>query len=177
MDYRIIRSFRKSVSISIEKDFSVLVRAPYFVSDKRILKILKEKESWIKRKTQQLKQLPSPSKISREEADILRKKAREYILPRVKVLSEKTGLDFSGVKITSARKRFGSCNSKGNLCFSFFLMLAGPKEIDYVIIHELCHTREMNHSKKFYELVASYLPDYQIYQKKLKEIIIPEISD
>ena len=176
MEYNIKRSFRKSVAIEVDINGFVLVRAPYFVSTKQIEKLLLEKRDLIKREIQKMKSLPERKKISKEEMETLRQRAKEYIIPRVQHWSEVTGFTYNGVKITSARGRFGSCSQKGNLCFSLFLMLCDEKEIDYVILHELCHTREMNHSKNFYSLVCRFMPDYKISQKKLKSLVLPQVE-
>ncbi len=177
MEYQIIRSFRKTICIQIKEDGSLLVLAPYFVSEKKIFEIIEKKSHLISKKQQRLKNMPDPVYISSEEVEELRKKAKTYLLPRVQLISEKTGLSYSGVKITSAKGRFGSCNSKGSLCFSLFLMMAEPPEIDYVILHELCHTKEMNHSPRFYSLVSEFMPDYKERQMKLKSLRLPIVLD
>ena len=176
MEYRVVRSFRRSLSIQVEKDGSILIRAPFFLSDKKIYKLVLEKSDWILKKQRQVKALEKV-KISREEEEKLRSFAKEDLLPRLEYWSNKTGLSYSGAKITSAKGRFGSCNQKKKICLSLFLMLADESERDYVVLHELCHTKEMNHSSRFYELVSLYMPDYKVRQKKLKSIVIPEITD
>lgn len=176
MDYQIIRSFRKTLSIQVLNNGEILVRSPYFLSKSKIEKILLKKEAWIAKKLEKTKEFKSAA-ISKDMAERLRKSAKEYIPQRVEYWSQVTGLSFHNVKITSARSRFGSCNQKGNLCFSMFLMLAEPNDIDYVVLHELCHTKVMNHSKEFYKLVSEYMPSYKESQKRLKEIIIPAVID
>ena len=99
---------------------------------------------------------PSVPTICRSEALLLKREAEKKILPRVKEVSESIGLSYEGAKITLARHRYGSCSAKNHLCFSAFLMLAQDQEIDYVIIHELCHTLEHNHSAAFYKLVSQF---------------------
>ena len=79
------------------------------------------------------------------------------------------GLVPSGVKITSARTRFGSCSGKNGLCFSWRLMQYPPEAIDYVVVHELAHIRHHDHSPAFYALVGQYLPDWEARVKLLKE--------
>ena len=78
------------------------------------------------------------------------------------------GLKYGRITITSAQKRFGSCNSNGNICFSYRLMLYPESAREYVIVHELAHLKEMNHSKAFYAIIASVLPDYKHRRKLLK---------
>ena len=78
------------------------------------------------------------------------------------------GLSYGRITITSAKTRFGSCSSKGNISFSYLLMLYPDEAIDYVVVHELAHLVEMNHSSAFYKIVENILPDYKNRQKLLK---------
>jgi len=96
--------------------------------------------------------------------------AKETLVPRVQTLSEQTGLVITAVKINSAKTRWGSCSAAKSVNLSHRLIAADPKLIDYVIIHELCHTVHMDHSPDFYRLVESFLPDYREREKGLKEV-------
>ena len=78
------------------------------------------------------------------------------------------GVTPTGLKITTARKRYGSCSGKNSLCFSCFLMNCPEEAIDLVVVHELCHIREKNHGPRFYALLEQYLPDYKERKKLLK---------
>lgn len=99
-----------------------------------------------------------------------RSKAKEILNSKVKVFSKKMGLFPTNVRITSAKTRWGSCSSKGNVNFSWYLVMADEDEIDYVVIHELAHLKEMNHSKRFWAIVANYIPDWKLRRNKLKEL-------
>lgn len=105
------------------------------------------------------------------------KEANAYLKQRTALLAERLGVAISGVKITSAKKRFGSCSSKKGICLSFRLMAAPEALIDAVIVHELCHTVHMNHGKAFYELLLRLLPDYRARHKALCEIWAPRFFD
>ena len=96
--------------------------------------------------------------------------AKEALVPRVQTLSEQTGLMITAVKINSAKTRWGSCSVAKSVNLSHRLIAADPKLIDYVIIHELCHTVHMDHSHDFYRLVENFLPDYKEREKGLKEV-------
>ncbi len=98
-----------------------------------------------------------------------KKKAYEIIEKRVEYYSKLYDFKYNKVKIMSAKKRWGSCSSKGNLNFSFYLIMAPLYAVDYVVVHELCHLIEKNHSKKFYELIESILPDYKLRREYLKK--------
>ena len=95
--------------------------------------------------------------------------AKEALIPRVQTLSEQTGLMITAVKINSAKTRWGSCSSRGNLNFNWRLLLMPEDVMDYVVVHELAHRREMNHSAAFWQIVETYLPDYRERRQWLKE--------
>ena len=101
----------------------------------------------------------------------LKLKAKEIIPQKVEHFAKIMNLKPTSVKITSAQKRFGSCSGKNSLCFSYILMQYPEKAIDYVVVHELAHIVHKNHSKDFYKLIATYLPDYKERIKLLKSPI------
>lgn len=98
-----------------------------------------------------------------------KKKAKEIIIPRVEQYAEALKLKYNKIGITSAKKRWGSCNTKGNINFAYRLVMAPPSIIDYVIVHELMHLKELNHSAKFWVLVETAIPDYKARRKWLKD--------
>lgn len=169
-DYKIIRSSRKTIALHIEKDLSLTVKAPYFVSESVIAREVAKHSDWINRTREKIKNSPSLSAESLTDEQIfeLKRRAQTYLPQRVDYWSRRTGLSYSYVKITSAERRFGSCNSKRGICLSYRLMLYPAEAIDYVIVHELCHTVHMNHSPQFYALVDSILPDRAVCEKMLR---------
>ena len=177
MNYKLIRSNRKTISAEILRDGTLLVRAPLFCSENLILHFLHKNQDKIIKRQEMAKALPPIPSISRAEAEILRQKARGLVLPRVEYFAKLLGLEYHSVKITSARRRFGSCSSKKNLCFSLFLALLSPCEIDYVVLHELCHTVHMNHSKRFYSLIETHMPDWKEREALLKKRVLPQIEN
>jgi predicted metal-dependent hydrolase len=106
---------------------------------------------------------------SEQEIAVLRKKAKEILPGRVAYFSRLTGLTPTGMSITSAKTRFGSCSGKNRVSFSLYLMQYSAGAVDYVVLHELCHIRHKNHGKEFYALIARYMPDYQKYVKELRK--------
>lgn len=92
-----------------------------------------------------------------------------YALKRTKEIADSFGLRFNSIKIGNAKTKWGSCDSKGRIIYSTPLAFLPPEIIEYVILHELCHTVEMNHGKKFYSLLARFMPDYVSRVKRLKE--------
>ena len=178
MDVNVIRSDRKTIAIQINQDFSVTVRAPRYASDREIRKILREKSDWIEKHLEQMKKQRARYEAQREDrmadqltdTDIraLADKAMEYIPRRVRYFSEIAGVNYGRITIRNQKTRWGSCSTKGNLNFNCLLMLTPPEVIDYVVVHELCHRLEMNHSKAFWSQVERVLPDYKAARRWLK---------
>ena len=96
-----------------------------------------------------------------EEIAALKERARTELPPKIARWSEKMGVAPTGFKVTSAKKRYGSCSGKNSLCFSCFLMRCPEEAVELVVVHELCHIREKNHGPRFYALLEQYLPDYR----------------
>ncbi len=98
----------------------------------------------------------------------LKQIAKTYLIQRAFALSKKFNIEINKISIRGQKTRWGSCSLKGNLSFNYKLMKYEKEVIDYVIIHELCHRKEMNHSQKFWALVARYCPEYKQFKKELK---------
>lgn len=107
------------------------------------------------------------------DADTLRAWMKEAALrlftARAQALSAQTGLRYSALHVTGAKTRWGSCSGKNSLSFSFRLAMCSPEAIDYVIVHELCHTRHKNHGPAFWALVEHYLPDWRVQRQWLRD--------
>ena len=122
---------------------------------------------WILIRNAKQKKAAHPEPDEAEKARLIA--LAKMILPgRVEHFAALTGLRPKRVKITSAKTRFGSCSSKGSICFSWRLMQYPPEAIDYVVVHELAHLKHMNHSPAFHALVAKYLPDHRQRRALLK---------
>lgn len=98
-----------------------------------------------------------------------RQAAREYFAGRCAYYRQFTGGNYTRITIRDQKTRWGSCSSTGTLSFNYRLMFAPPRVLDYVVVHELCHLTHMNHSREFWDLVASVQPDYKVYRNWLKE--------
>jgi len=170
MDYRLVRSKRKTLAIEVSRSLEVIVRAPLFVSKSKIEKFVLEHESWVEKSKEKIKEAIKnrPPEPTEAEINELKKRAREIIPDRVAYYSELTNLKPTAIKITSAKKRFGSCSGKNSLCFSYLLMRYPQKAIDYVVLHEIAHIKHKNHSKQFYSFIEKYMPDYKERDKMLK---------
>jgi len=166
--YQVIRSSRKTAAIQIKPDGTVLVRCPRFMKQKDIEKMIQEKNSWILSNLDKFRQrVPLPCFTSEELAYIMQK-AKSEIPKRTLTLAQQMGISYEKITIRCQHTRWGSCSSKGNLNFNCLLMLAPAEVLDYVIIHELCHRHEMNHSPAFWSEVEKYQPNYRIQRNWLK---------
>lgn len=172
MNVKIIRSNRKTLAIQINPDLSVTVRAPMYAPQSDIERILREKEGWIQKHIEKIREQEEKKKetqgesveseyLTNEEIKKLADKALQYIPKRVSYYAKQIGVTYGKLTIRNQKTRWGSCSSKGNLNFNCQLMLAPPEIIDYVVVHELCHRKEMNHSKNFWREVEKILPDYK----------------
>ena len=166
MHYDLIRSGRKTMSLEITKDRRLLVRAPQRTPKAEIDAFVAKHELWAKKHLASLP--PQRPELSEEEITALKQRAAAVLPEKVAYWSAVTGLKPTGVKITSARKRYGSCSPRNSLCFSCFLMDYPEEAIDLVVVHELCHIKEKNHSPRFYALLAHYLPDHEARKKLLR---------
>lgn len=113
---------------------------------------------------------PAQDTIKRIVKKILTDEARRVLPERLLYWSKKCNLPYNTVEISSAKSRWGSCDNKKNIRLSYWLMLIPERNIDYVIVHELCHTKEMNHGPKFKKMLYGYFPDYEELEKQQKEL-------
>ena len=167
--YTVIRSRRRTLALQVTKDCRVVVRAPLYAARDDIDRFVAEHEAWIAaqlaRQAQRLTQHPPRSP---EEQEVLRQKARLTLPPLVHFWARQMGVTPTGVKISAARSRFGSCSGKNSLCFSLYLMEYPEEAAEAVVVHELAHIRHKNHGPDFYALVRGTLPDYDARIKLLK---------
>lgn len=217
IEFAVVKSRRKSLSIAIQPDGNLLVKAPFFLSDGEILKWVKTKTSWIVRQRAKIleQQETNPPKkyvtgekfwylgqeyelevrisVGRagtvgivedkmilfsktiDEAEVQKiltdwfvKQAKVVIPKKVRFWAEQMGESYGKVTVKNQKKRWGSCSSARNLNFNWRLIMAASEVLDYVVVHELCHLRQMNHSKAFWREVEMVLPDYKVHKKWLE---------
>ena len=179
--FLLIRSNRKSYSMEVKDDGSLILRTPLRISETFLKKWLMEKKEWIFEKQSLQKERYELRKKKQEETGTVdpmhkaalekryRKAAKIYIPQRVEYYSKQMGGSYQTVSIREQKTRWGSCSSNHTLSFNWRLMLAPPQVLDYVIVHELCHLTHMNHSKEFWDLVEKIMPDYKEKKQWLKE--------
>lgn len=173
-DYRIIKTRRKTIGLEISPDLQITVRAPYHLSDVRIREFVESKQTWILKHLaiMQDRQAHDPipaGVISDKELRHMTEEARIIIPERVKYFAKIIGVTYGRITIRHQKTRWGSCSSSGNLNFNCMLMATSPELIDYVVVHELCHRKQMNHSPLFWKEVEEILPDYRDLRFRLRE--------
>lgn len=173
MDYTIIRSNRRSLSITIDPDANLIVRAPRRMSDRTIAAFVASKRDWIEKHMEKVRKRAAKREevpeFTEEERKALTKKARKMILEKVAYYAPIVGVTYGRIAIRKQRTVWGSCSSKGNLNFNYLLALMPDEVVDYVVVHELCHRKEMNHSPRFWAEVEKVIPDHKALRKWLKE--------
>lgn len=210
MEYKLIRSRRRTLAICIERDGGVTVRAPLHMAKSIVEGFVAEKADWIKEKSSLMAEREARRKnFCVQEGDTLPLLGREYpvmfgesvafdgscftvcsgnyetmkpqlvglyhslaekfISERVSRFSRSTGWIPSGVRIGAANTSWGFCSGKNSLNFTWKLITAPPELVDYVVVHELAHTVEHNHSARFWKLVERVLPDYKQRRARLRD--------
>lgn len=171
--YEIIKSSRKTIAVEVRQDGSVLVRAPRDCPQSRIDTFLKEKQAWVLAKVEEQKEKEADSMkiqpLSEAEQRLYRDKAREIFEQKVSYYAQMMGVSYGRIAIRDQKTRWGSCSGEGNLNFNWRLIFAPAGVLDYVVVHELAHRKEMNHSPRFWKVVEDTMPEYRKYQKWLKE--------
>ena len=163
MDYILKRSKRKTIGLEIT-DEGLVVRAPMRASQREIDRVIRQHRTWIDRnmakRTQVKAEAQQKGLLSQADIRALADRARAYIPQRVAYYAPLLGVQPGRITIRTQKTRWGSCSAKGNLNFNCLLMLTPPEVIDSVVVHELCHLLEMNHSPKFYQHVLRVFPGY-----------------
>lgn len=169
--YELIRSNRKTIAIQIKSDGQVIVRAPQCMSNSVIQQFIAQKESWIASHLArvQQRQVSAEPAFTAAELQQLAYKAREDIARRVARFAPLIGVSYQRITIRAQKTRWGSCSAKGNLNFNCLLMLCPETVRDYVVVHELCHRKELNHSARFWKAVERVLPTFTESRKWLKQ--------
>lgn len=157
------RNARGAMNMELREDGSLLVRAPYNAPPEKIDAFLHSHRVWIRRRVQRLQELWEAEKHPLTEQDIrkLAEQASRELPPRLEEYARQAGVSYGRVTIRNQKTLWGSCSSRGNLNFNCLLMLT-PREVqDYVLVHELCHRKVMDHSPRFWAEVEKILPDYK----------------
>lgn len=171
--FNIIRSNRRTVSLEITPTGQVLVRAPRRMSESGIFAFVESTSSWLTKHLQKhekdMESLQEEGYFSEQEIKRLQVLLKPIVAEKVAYYARIIGVTYGRISIRRQKTRWGSCSREGNLSFNCLLMMAPPEVLDYVVVHELCHRLEMNHSARFWAQVEKVIPDYKVPRKWLKE--------
>ena len=169
----VIRSSRKSIAMRITGPNAIEIRAPKNMPQAQIDAFIQQHQSWldkhlgiVNRREEEIAQLPP---LTDQEIRALADQALKAIPPRVYHFSKLLHVTYGRITIRNQKSKWGSCSSQGNLNFNCLLMLCPPEVLDYVVVHELCHRKEMNHSPRFWAEVEAIDPDYKAHRQWLKD--------
>lgn len=172
LEYELIRTRRKTLALYVRQDGRIEVRAPLKTSKAYIDGFVIKKQDWITSTRNKLSERNSAKKIiqlTQSEEAKYKKQSRALFQQKCQTFAEQMDLRHGNIKVNGAKTRWGSCNRKGDINFTYRLLFAPEELIDYVVVHELAHTKEMNHSAKFWTIVEQIMPDYKARRKKLRE--------
>ena len=173
-EIRIVRSRRRTLSVQVSESGEVTVRAPYYCSREEIRRFLTEYDGWIEKHRRKAllrraEEQCHPLEIfSQDEIEDMGDRALQVLPPLVRQYAEQIGVTYGRITIRRQKTLWGSCSAAGNLNFNCLLMEVPDEVRDYVVVHELCHRKEMNHSARFWAEVEKVLPDYRVRRKWLK---------
>lgn len=167
--YTLIRSNRRTVAIQITPYGNVLVRCPRRMSAQAVDTFVQKKADWIRRHLEKKAAQPKADPFTDAQLQALAAQTKAQLQDRLPLFAKKIGVTYQRVTVRRQRTRWGSCSSKGNLNFNCLLALVPPEVFDYVVVHELCHLKQMNHSAKFWAELEHHLPQYKTSRKWLKD--------
>lgn len=201
IQYTLIRSARKTLSLSVDREGGVVVRAPRGVGVREISAFVRRHARWIEKRRAALAAAPVPDFTDgailtlygrrytvaagrtciggdtvylpaegreRALAALLKRFAKDYMGNLTAIYAERYGFSYQSVRITSARGRWGSCNANGAIAFSFRTAFLSEAQARYVAVHELCHTRHLDHSPAFWREVEEIIPDCAAIRASLR---------
>ena len=169
--YKLIRSERRTLAMELSPEGDLILRAPRRMPLRLIEQFVASHETWIAKHREKIRR-----RAEFDEAHFSDEEQIQSLITRAKaILPEKTeywakimGVTPTGVRITRAKKRFGSCSPENRIAYSYRLMAYPEEAIDYVVVHELSHIRHKNHSPDFYAFIARFLPNYKAREAILK---------
>lgn len=160
---------RRTLSIEINREAKLIVHAPLQMPVGQIEAFLAAHTAWIAEKQEKVSsKLSRTPALSEDEIAALKEKALAVLSEKTAYYAAKMGVTYTHIGITGAKGRFGSCSAKGSINYSFRLMLYPEETWDYIVVHELCHLHHFDHSKAFWQMVETYLPDYKARAALLK---------
>ncbi len=171
MQYSLRKNPRaRRINITVRRDGSVWVTKPRRVSMREVERFVEKSARWIERAKARLTKLRRVSRIesSTEEYKKYKAAARTFVARRLEQFNKVYGFTYATISIRNQKSRWGSCSRSGNLSFNYRILFLPDHLADYILVHELCHVRELNHSKRFWDLVALTIPDHRLRRKALR---------
>lgn len=164
------RDYRKTLSITITQKGELLIKAPLSVSEGKIERFLNQKRFWIYKQTKRQLEMQE-KRVVRSEEEIKKgmEQARKVLTGKTEYYAQLLGVEYKKIRIGNQKTRWGSCSSRGTISYNWHLVLMPERILDYVVVHELCHVIEMNHSPRFWSKVETILPDYKERRTWLKK--------
>lgn len=173
-EYTIHRRKRvKYMRLEVGHDLAVKVIVPHWAAERDVQRFIKEKENWLKRALRKMgsrKQIEATG--TREEYLKYKEIAREILTKKVEHWNKVYGFEYNRIAIKNLTSQWGSCSSKGNLNFNYKTIFLSEEQSDYIVVHELCHLQEMNHSHRFWKLVGKAIPEYKKIDKQVSKMIL-----
>ena len=172
----VVYSKRRTIGLEVQADGKVLIRAPKGITKKVLMDFVNDRQEWIVEKwfliekhRRKKAEAPKPDYEGHPEIEAFyRRAARKKIIERTAWYAKLMGVTYGRISIRAAKTRWGSCSGAGNLNFNWKLVLMPPEVLDYVVVHELAHRKEMNHSERFWKVVEAEIPDYVERRRLLK---------
>lgn len=169
LEYRLIkRRGHRSFTLSVHRGGRVILTVPKYVTEKNASKFIVKKETWLRSAIRNAPKEDAHSGTNREEYVIHKERARNFVQNRLRELNEQYGFVYNQVRIRMNTSRWGSCSAQGNLNFDYRILFLPEHAQDYLLVHELCHLQELNHSERFWVLVSKTIPNYKQVRKLLK---------
>jgi predicted metal-dependent hydrolase len=169
---KLIRTKRRTIGLRVTNQGELIIRAPKWLNQTKIWDILDQKQTWITKAINRLRQqnqIRQQFNLSPEQINQPQKQAKLSLLQDLTQISRDTGLRFANFHLSSAKTLWGSCSGKNSISLNWRLTLSPENLKKYVIIHELAHTVEKNHNSSFWTLVAKFDPDYKVHRQQLKQ--------
>lgn len=157
----------KYLRLTISNSGELVVSKPWYLNTLILESFIKKKAEWILDKLAYFKN--NPPKYGKKEYLTYKPQAERLVCQKIDRFNQHYRFQFSQISIRNQRTRWGSCSSRGNLNFNYKIVFLPTKMIDYIVVHELCHLKEMNHSEKFWNLVSQTIPDYKAIRKDLQK--------
>ncbi|MFA4942403.1 MAG: M48 family metallopeptidase [Patescibacteria group bacterium] len=161
----------KNLRLAINSSGHLVASKPWYLTEKTLKNFILKNSQWIIEKMSQWQKIKetNPFRSNQKEYSTYKKQAERLIIKKVNDFNQAYQFKFSKITIRNQKTRWGSCSSRGNLNFNYKLVFLPERMINYIIVHELCHLRELNHSPRFWSLVAQNIPNYKIIQKDLQK--------